>query len=512
MRRLPALALVLALVSAAASAGVPAVPIPKDPQGTGAPVFIGGEASPAPIAAAPVPPHPYMAANGKSNIHDDAYMSDAYATGGPLGHGGADMEVRSTLHVAECASVTFDPAGRIVTICVGLEGPRLVMLDPNTLELLAAMPLPPRSPVTAASALSDFSGGGYFYLDNLGRAVIPTNDHRILVVGEIDDPAPAFVVERIYDLSLVVGVDEGILSVLPDWNGLLWFVTAKGLVGTVDPETGAVRSVRLVDPTSGSQEKIGNSFAVDDDGGVYIVTEYAMYRFDADPTAGAPVVTWREAYDRGTRLKPGQVNFGSGTTPTVIGDQWVAITDNADPKMHVLVYRRGASVTGDRLVCEQSVFADGKSATDNSLVGFATNAGGSIIVENNYGYSGLTATMNGGVTEPGVARIDFTDSSAGTDCSTVWTNTSERAPSSVSKLSLANGLFYAYTKDPQPDNTDVWYLTAIKFADGTTAFKRLVGTGFGYNNNWAPVTLSPDGKTAYVGVLGGLVMLRDAAG
>jgi hypothetical protein len=41
-------------------------------------------------------------------------------------------------------------------------------------------------------------------------------------------------------------------------------------------------------------------------------------------------------------------------------------------------------------------------------------------------------------------------------------------------------------------------------------FKRLAGTGFGYNNNYAPVTLAPDG-TAYVGVLGGLTVFRDAA-
>jgi hypothetical protein len=35
------------------------------------------------------------------------------------------------------------------------------------------------------------------------------------------------------------------------------------------------------------------------------------------------------------------------------------------------------------------------------------------------------------------------------------------------------------------------------------------GSGIGYNNNYAPVTLGPDG-TAYVGTLGGLVALRDA--
>ena len=40
---------------------------------------------PRPISA-PLPPrHPFMAANGRSNIHDDAYMTDTYAGSGPLG-------------------------------------------------------------------------------------------------------------------------------------------------------------------------------------------------------------------------------------------------------------------------------------------------------------------------------------------------------------------------------------------------------------------------------------------
>ena len=42
-------------------------------------------------------------------------------------------------------------------------------------------------------------------------------------------------------------------------------------------------------------------------------------------------------------------------------------------------------------------------------------------------------------------------------------------------------------------------------------YRRLAGSGFGYNNNYAPVTLAPDG-TAYVGVLGGVTMFRDAPG
>ena len=84
-----------------------------------------------------------------------------------------------------------------------------------------------------------------------------------------------------------------------------------------------------------------------------------------------------------------------------------------------------------------------------------------------------------------------------------------RSPTLVPKLSLGNGLVYVYTNPPnQTNGGDGWYLTALDFRTGKTVFRRLTGEGLGFNNNYAPVSLGPDG-TAYVGVLGGLVRLAD---
>src|SRR5437867_5508241 len=324
LRTASTLASVLALATAAG-----ATPIPNDPFAAPVPAFVGAPATPRPVPAPAIPQHPFMAPNGRSNIHADAYQTDTYVGGGPLGR---NPEVLSTQQNAECGSLTFDSAGRIVTICVGLEGPRLAMFDPATLDLLAVFPLPPRSG-GGGGVFSDFSGGGYFYLDDQDRAVIPTNSHQIWVVGETTIPAgPAFELVHAYDLSTMVGPTEGIISCLPDWSGLLWLVTVNALVGTVDPASGGGQSLAL------AGEAIGNSFAVDETGGVFIVSDHALYRFAAG-AGGVPLVTWREPYDRGTRLKPGQVNFGSGTTPTSMGRHWVAITANADARMHALASR-----------------------------------------------------------------------------------------------------------------------------------------------------------------------------
>jgi hypothetical protein len=147
------------------------------------------------------------------------------------------------------------------------------------------------------------------------------------------------------------------------------------------------------------------------------------------------------------------------------------------------------------------VFGMGASSTDNSLIG----TGRSIIVENNFGYTGPTATTKGASTAPGIERIDI--NKEGTGCTQVWYS-GERAPSAVPKLSLANGLVYAYTKPTRSDEIDAWYLTALSFRTGKTVYQQLAGTGLGYNSNYAPVSIGPDG-TAYVGALGGLILLRD---
>jgi hypothetical protein len=500
--------------------GLPVVPIP-DLKRSSVPQFEGATAAPNPVDWGPAPPrNPFMAPNPRNNIHDDPYMSDTYRLRGPLGDG-AELSSLNT-PPRECGSITFDSAGRIVTVCVGLDRPVLALLDPHTLQALAALPLPLRNVSPGANPFTDFSGGGYFYLDQHDRAVVPTTDRHILVVSIT--PGPGFQVDADYDLSARIPQGEGIVSVLPDWSGRLWFVTRQGMVGTIDRGKGTIRTMRL------SGEGISNSFAVDETGGVYIVSDKALYRFDAN-SKGGPAVSWRVVYPNSGIHKPGQSDAGSGTTPTLMGSKRVAITDNANP-MNVVVYRRAIKLKGKkrkkrarsagrhakakrkakaRRVCSAPVFARGASATDNSLIG--TNH--SLIAENNYGYQISLTNLSGGITEPGLTRIDVVKKKAKKGkkrkrrakfrCRQVWVS-SERSPSVVPKLSLANGLVYTYTHSPRSDGIDAWYLTALDFRTGRTIYRRLAGTGFGFNNNYAPVTLGPDG-TAYVGVLGGVVAL-----
>lgn len=172
--------------------------------------------------------------------------------------------------------------------------------------------------------------------------------------------------------------------------------------------------------------------------------------------------------------------------------------------MNVLVYRRGAGVpAAERLVCKVPVFGSGASTTDNSLISW----GNSLVVENNYGYENPSTLLLGRSVVGGATRVDVRADGSG--CDTVW-ESDVRSPSTVPKLSTANGLLYFYEKRPSVWGIDAWYLTAVDFRTGKRAFSRFTGTGLSYDNNWAPITIGPDG-TAYVGVFNGIVAVRDKA-
>lgn len=450
-----------------------------------------------------------MAPNGASNIHDDAYQSDTYTRSGPLGK---NLTVTSTSYLAECASVTFDRRGRIVTVCPSPKGATLRVIDQASLAQIASYELPDRAPGTFS--FSNFSGGGYFYLDQANRAVVATFTGHLLVLSVGTDTVT---LAHEYDVSAATK-GSGIQSALPDWAGRLWFITTSGVVGVVDPRTGFVHSRQLP-----GGEQIANSFAIDESGGVFVVSTGALYRFDAT-AAGLPGLTWRQTYDRGSRQKPGQVSQGSGTTPTLIGRAdspgggSIAITDNADPQMHVLVFRRGKAGPGRAPLCRQAVFPAGQGADENSLI----SVDGGLIAENNYGYTGPvpSGSTRSADTVPGVVKVDVDYVHGG--CHLAWSNRTARIPTLVSKVSLANGLLYAYThpaaselpyrsavQPPAGLAPDAFFLTAFDARTGRQVWSQLAGSGLGYNNNYAPVSLGTDGA-AYVGVLGGLLRIADS--
>jgi hypothetical protein len=147
--------------------------------------------------------------------------------------------------------------------------------------------------------------------------------------------------------------------------------------------------------------------------------------------------------------------------------------------------------------------------------------GQSLVAENNYGYS-LTdwndqlgdGTPIGGnlalVSKPGMARVDIAPDGSG--CRKIWTNTSVRPPSAVSKGDTANGLIYTYENLRDRSGADPWYWTAVDYRTGKVAWRQRSGYGGLFNNHYAGIALGPasGGKpTLYLGGVGGIMALRD---
>ena len=461
------------------------LPIPQGPGALVTPGYVGRPAITRPVTGMEVPQHPHMAGNGLSSMHNDAWASDAYAGPGPVGE---SPEVDTAwFGVEECATLAFDQQDRIIALCGDLEGPTLRILDPESMRPLATRDLPDRVDVNGKTPWENLCGGSYFYLDERDRAVVATTDGRIVAFTTSDaDGEPDLTLDESFDVSRAVADDDCLIALMPDWDGRIWFETQNGVVGAVDPQTGDVRSLDL-------QEEIANSFAADEDG-VYIVTVEGFYRLEAD-AGGRPKVVWRAQYDRGSEVKPGQLSQGSGTTPTLLPGGLVAITDNAEPRMNVVFFRRD---DGEK-VCEAPVFGEDASATDNSLVA----VGDGVIVENNHGYSSPLSTSLGFGTSPGFARVDVADGK----CEVVWTS-DLNAPTSVAKASRETGLLYAYTKRSTLWGVSAWYLSAIDVHTGRHVFSVRTGTGTLMNNHYAAVTLGPDGS-AYIATLAGMVRVRD---
>ncbi|GAB3792947.1 SMP-30/gluconolactonase/LRE family protein [Nocardioides ungokensis] len=459
------------------------LPIPPGPGALVTPGYVGRPAAVRPIRME-VPQQPHLAANGTGSVHDDAWATDTYPWSGPLGESpGVDT---SWFGLEECAGLAVDSHDRLVGLCGDLHGRSLHVIDPDSMNPVATKELP-GSGDTGTGSSEDLCAGGYFFLDDRDRAVVATTDRRVLVVATSDaDGDPDLTTEASYDLTSQVPDHDCLVALMPDRDGRIWWTTQQGRVGTIDQSSGRVRVLDL-------GEEIANSFAVDGND-AYVVTTHALYRLDVGPS-GRPAVTWRTAYDRGSEQKSGQLSRGSGTTPTLLPGGLVAITDNADPRMDVVFYRTDS---GDE-VCRSAVFGDDESATESSLVSVGTG----VIVENNHGYGGPLSTAFGMTADGGLARVDVADG----DCSVRWTS-DEVAPSSVPKLSRANGLLYTYTKPHSWWGANAWYLTAIDARTGRSVFKVRTGLGALMNNHHSAVTLTRDGS-AYVGTVGGLVRVRD---
>lgn len=381
---------------------------------------------------------------------------------GPLG---LSVEVETGWYAGEqCRHLLVDAHERLVALC---DRDRLLVVDPRSLRVEAGLDLP--------AACADVPP----VLAPDGLLLVATGDRQLLRVATTDGvDEPDLVTTSAVDLSPVLADTDCVVAVVVDGAGRAWFATAAGVVGVLGRD--GPRVAALEEPTS-------QPLAADRDG-VYVTTTEAVHRVVT--RGGTPLPTWRAAYETGSGRKDGQVDGGSGSgvvllDPGPSGEGLLALTDNANPRMHVVVLR---AADGSQ-VCREQVFDDDASATEAAL---AAVEGTGVVVANAAG--------------PGVARVDVTGGADGS-CTTTWTSEAV-VPTSGTTLSASTGLLLGWSTRLSWTSVDPWYLTALDARTGRTAWAARGGTGPHLAGAGGPVLVGPGGA-AYVGTRAGLVRVTD---
>lgn len=303
-------------------------------------------------------------------------------------------------------------------------------------------------------------------------------------------------------------------ALMPDINGNIWFTSRQGVVGlihredktkdgcpkvystfigyfqakekikehypesvskveslapfmhkdSINPETRKMyRELLKIDKDT--HEEIQNSFSVGKDG-VYIVSNVALYklRFNEETKDIELDPKWVETYkdgdlvyDNNMENKPGHLNAGSGTTPTLMDDRFVAICDNDEGKINLCVFRQD----NGKLVSKLPLFGDDGSAVENSAVAYENT----YIVANTYGY---TDPFKVNPTPGGIMRFDLNESTGKFEPLDGWPASGVYdCKTATPKLSTRTGMLYVYNRE----ETDAkkhkdWQVTGIDFRTG----------------------------------------------
>ena len=216
----------------------------------------------------------------------------------------------------------------------------------------------------------------------------------------------------------------------------------------------------------GTREEIQNSFSINEDA-VFIVSNMALYKmgFNDDTKQFELDPEWNKnfselVYDNDRLQKSGHLNNGSGTTPTLIGDEYVVIVDNAPSQVNICIYDQK---TG-KIVYKHPLFEPGKSACENSVISYKN----SLFVGNTFGYDDPFITND---TPGGLMRFDLDENTRKFSLNSNWPERHIDIKTATPKLSTASGVLYIYNRGDEPVNGHYdWQITALDIETGLRAY------------------------------------------
>ena len=218
-----------------------------------------------------------------------------------------------------------------------------------------------------------------------------------------------------------------------------------------------------------TREEIQNSFSIGPDG-VYIVSNIALYKFKFNDEKKSIEMdaNWQKTFnDQGDQIYPndgtqkkGQLNDGSGTTPTLMDDRFVIIADNDSLQININIY----SQKDGHLVGRHSVFAKDSSACENSIVAYKN----SLFIGNTSNYIDPFDVND---TPGGIDRFDYDEQTGKFARKENWPAEDIDAKTATPKMSTAIGAIYVYNRQEESDNGHYdWQMTAVDYETGRKVF------------------------------------------
>jgi len=265
---------------------------------------------------------------------------------------------------------------------------------------------------------------------------------------------------------------------LSEVEGLLPYIHKD----SINPEArGILRTTLKIDKDT--HEEIQNSFSVGKDG-VYVVSNIALYKLrfneqtkniELDPKWADNYKNGDLIYDNNMENKPGHLNAGSGTTPTLMDDRFVAICDNDEGKINLNIFRQD----NGELVSKLPLFGDDGSAVENSAVAYANT----YVVANTYGYDDPFKVND---TPGGIMRFDLNEETGKFEPVDGWPASGiYDCKTATPKLSTRTGMLYVYNRneDNEKGHRD-WQVTGIDFRTGLrVVYSKLYFEKGGFKDN-----------------------------
>lgn len=451
------------------------------------------------VAAGPVPEHPFLADAPWPMSHASPYSRGSVDAPGLPDASSYEVDFVAT----DVASVTLAvapvyPDGTWVAWgSTALSVYKLRLGDP--LEVLASLP--------GGGGLGDLVAGAYTMVDDEGvfYATASTSVRRYREAVEGD---PLSAIEPAGEVDL--GAGGGSLRGLGmTWDGAVIVVSSTGRVVAL------TRELEVLDELTVPGE-VSNSVAIDETGGIYVVSSAAMRRvqwtgvaLSLDPADGA----WEAAYEVGDTAAAagGRLGTGSGSTPSLmdVGDDRLVVITDAQPLMHVVAFWRDAIPEGwvapagaDPRVAGLApvTFGDPSRSTSRSEQSALVMGDGVVIVNNDYGDQEGIAPVLAGVAPPGIER--FTWDARRDTLTSAW---------SIPDLSCPNGIPSASTQDRRMycvgRRGPLWTVEVIDWDAGEPLFYVPLGEEPAYNSTYAATEIGPAG-TVLTGTLQGAVQVR----